>query len=279
MPTRRLFLQGALTSAATAGAAQPVFEEITLPLFDAEQPAHAMDDRLIDLPDGRRYRLFRAIPKAEPPARGRPVLWLTDGNAFFDRMPADLLARFPQLMVVGIGYDTSLPFESDARALDYTPPPIRPDPRRPDRTLGGADTFLTRVEGPLREFVEGGQLIDPARRTLGGHSFGGLFTIYARGNGSSFTRYCAASPSFWLVPELEARGQRPLTVFVGDHERERGEVSEPENPTYRVPRPTEDFVSRAKAGGQDVSLVILPGMQHGQTLAGSLPEMMAIATF
>lgn len=268
---------GAMASLATPGRAQPVFEPITLPLFDRDQPAHLLDDRLIDLEDGTRYRLFRAIPRATPFAGGWPVLWLTDGNAFFDRMPADLLAAFPGLMIVGVGYDTDMPFANTRRAFDYTAPPQRPDPKKPERMLGGADAFLRRLEGPLRDEAEAGLRTDPRRRTLAGHSYGGLFTIYARVQQSGFTRFCAASPSLWLEPDLAAKGDRPLTIFVGDRERERGETVDPANPAFRVPAQTRAFVDDGIASGQKIDLVILPGMEHGETVTGALPDIFRIA--
>ncbi|WBU54439.1 alpha/beta hydrolase [Paracoccus sp. SCSIO 75233] len=277
MMTRRTLIQGAIATAASGAVAQPVFEPITLSLFEKSHPTHRLDDRLLDLPDGRRYRVFRAIPKAEPPADGWPVLWLTDGNAFFDRMAGELLARYPGLMIVAVGYDTDLPFASTERALDYTPPPLRPDPKRPERMVGGAAAFLARLNGPLREFAEENLPVDPHTRCLGGHSYGGLFAIYARGQQSIFSRFCAASPSFWLHPDMPAAGDAPLTIYVGDQERERGRLTDPRNPAFQVPKQTRDFVDRAAALGQDVSLSILPGLTHGQTLAGALPDMMSLA--
>lgn len=270
-------MAGGIASIAAAGHAQPRFDPIRLRLFDEPHTTHGLDDRLVDLEDGNRYRLFRAIPKSAPPPGGWPVLWLTDGNAFFDRIPDDLLARFPELMVVGVGYDTDLPFLSEARAYDYTPPPERPDPKQPERMVGGADIFLDRITGPLRRLAEDGMTISAERRTLAGHSYGGLFAIYARGQDSGFTRFCAASPSFWLDPDLPATGQLPLTIFVGDEERERGSTTDPESPAFQVPEQTRRYVDEARAKGQKIDLVILPGMQHGATLAGALPDIFAIA--
>lgn len=266
-----------MASIATAGLAQPQFKPTTLRLFDKPQPAHKLDDRIVDLVDGSRYRLFRAIPKSPPPPDGWPVLWLTDGNAYFDRIEAELLSEFPGLMIVGVGYDTDLPFLVEARARDYTPPPLRPDPRKPERILGGADVFLDRVKGPLRKLAEHGLRIDPKRRTLAGHSYGGLFAIYARGQKSGFSRYCAASPSLWLDPDLPPRGTPPLTIFAGDHEREQRSAGDLNKPTLQVPSQTRDYVDAAQKAGQQVNLIILPGLQHGATLAGALPDTLAIA--
>ncbi|MFS4439442.1 alpha/beta hydrolase [Paracoccaceae bacterium GXU_MW_L88] len=271
MTTRRFFLQSGAMAAGLLGAgmsvAQPVLEPVTLDLLRSAHPTHRFDDRLVETSGGRRYRLFRAIPKAAPPEAGWPALWLTDGNAVFDRLPPDLLAAHPGLVVIGIGYDTDLPFETTARALDYTPPPLRPDPRRAERQVGGADAFLARIDGPLRAEAERGLSIDASRRTLAGHSYGGLFALYARARGASFTQYGAISPSLWLAPDLEPGGTAPLTILVGDAER-GAEGGAPED--------TRRFI--AQGAGQRIRVILLPGLSHGATLAGALPELMAIAS-
>ena len=53
-----------------------------------------------------------------------------------------------------------------------------------------------REAGVLRAAAEDGLRVDPSRRTLWGHSFGGLFTLYALlARPGSFARYAAISPS------------------------------------------------------------------------------------
>ena len=95
----------------------------------------------------------------------------------------------------------------ERRTLDFTAPDgpgdgLRPDPVHPGRTAGGAAIFHDRLTGPIRAAAEAGLPVDPARRTLWGHSFGGLFTLYALlARPGGFARYAAISPSIsiWLA--------------------------------------------------------------------------------
>ena len=134
-------------------------KEATLDILRADPVTHRMDQ--ITVATGPGHRLFRAIPKGEPPADGWPVLYLLDGNAAFDFLTADHLAMVPGLMLVGVGYDTERQFARERRTLDFTAPDgpgdgIRPDPVHPGRMAGGAAQFLDRLVGPLRDAAEAG---------------------------------------------------------------------------------------------------------------------------
>jgi predicted alpha/beta superfamily hydrolase len=150
---------------------------------------------------GQRYRIFVSIPTTPAPPGGHPVLYALDGNATFPTLA--LLARLGgnrsraeghvPPVVVGIGYATDQ-YYSAARGRDYTPPSGEGAPV----TEGGADLFLDFVERELKPLVATLAPLDPARQALYGHSYGGLFTLYALfTRPASFQTYLAASPSIW----------------------------------------------------------------------------------
>ena len=59
------------------------------------------------------------MPDKAPPAAGYPVLYMLDGNAVMDKLDdaflQQLFAGSPPV-IVAIGYQTALPFDTAARA-------------------------------------------------------------------------------------------------------------------------------------------------------------------
>lgn len=233
--------------------------------------------------DGRAFQLFFAIPCADPPAAGYPVLYMLDGNAAFDALTSAHLESMPGLMVIGIGYDTELRFEVMSRSLDYTPVEM---PRSPNgRRTGGADAFLDLLAGELRGFAETGIPVDPARRTLWGHSLAGLCTLYAlMAKPGAFSRYVSISPSVWWNEQwllnfeggtAPAGREAEVLVMLGDAERR----SNPAGPHWEGPAPhTLEMVARLRGRpGFSVSMEIFKGLGHAATLPASLEPALAFA--
>jgi predicted alpha/beta superfamily hydrolase len=96
----------------------------------------------------------------------------------------------PDIVVVGITYSGDHPDYDALRAMDYTPTPG-------DRKgAGDGPKFLRFLQTELIPFMEKSYRGDPSRRILGGHSFGGLFTLYAMFTDPSlFWGYLAGSPA------------------------------------------------------------------------------------
>ncbi len=154
--------------------------------------------------DGRVRRIFVLLPQTPAPPQGHAVLYLLDGNAMFPfaaqlaRMRAGRpdAATAASLVVVGIGYPTDALYDMSARARDLTPPALPPGSDAPNE--GGADLLLDDIAQQIRPMVERIVQTDPARQTLCGHSYGGLFTLHTLfTRPAMFTRYVAASPSVW----------------------------------------------------------------------------------
>ncbi|MCB5410185.1 alpha/beta hydrolase [Pseudogemmobacter faecipullorum] len=250
--------------------------------------SHHISVRRVETGPG--HRLYLAVPKGEAPADGWPVLYLLDGNAAFDFLTAEMLAAVPGLMLVGVGYDTDKQFSRERRTLDFTPPEgpgdgIRPDHVHEGRMAGGALQFLDRLTGPLRIAAEEGLRVDPARRILWGHSFGGLFTLYAALTWpGEFARYAVISPSIWwdeaLIRRIAAAARPldpapPMLMALGDKEKRSGSDGPP--PDGPAPA-TMDFIQGlAQHPGYRARIHVLKDHVHIQTIAGSLPLALAFA--
>lgn len=158
----------------------------------------------------RPHRIFLYRPDKLAPPEGWPILYLTDGNACF-ATAVDALkvqASYPngtnvaEGVIVAIGYPTDEPYDPLRRSWDLSPPPGRlyPPffPDTPDVKTGGGERFLTLIEDELKPWIERQAPIDRSRQTLFGHSFGGLFTLYALfRRPQAFTRWISASPAIY----------------------------------------------------------------------------------
>lgn len=181
---------------------------------------------LVPARGGEPYRIFLSIPKGEPPAEGWPLLVLTDGNATFPFAAASLVTQafYPTGTNVGwgviaaIGYPTDQPYDALRRSWDLGPPPVKTYPPffegGPPVRIGGTGELLDMIEGELLPQLAGMTALDPARRTLFGHSFGGLFTLYALFERPGlFANWVAASPAiYWEGSEIlnNEAGRKPL---------------------------------------------------------------------
>lgn len=209
--------------------------------------------RVLTAANGRRHRTYIWSPPGDPPARGRPVIYVLDGETTFMLIrdgARSLAAAYPEVdlpVVVALGYDTPAPYSEDGlatvlreRSYDYTP--AVPEALlgesfdgRPWPPTGGADAFLDFIEGRLKPVIEAEFPVDRSRQVLMGHSFGGLFTLHAffRRPGS-FGTYIASSPSTWYGQRYLDRAQQAflaefggrldgvrLLFTVGEHEQSR----------------------------------------------------------
>ncbi len=166
---------------------------------------------------GRKYRIYVSLPmgysaEAAGP-EGYPVVYLLDGNWHFPTTMG--IARFlspsgelPDMIIVGIGYPT----DDDAELETL---------RQTDLLPGvGADPFLAFIQEELMPYIDRTYLTNPQDRTLVGHSYGGLFTLYALFTATdTFQRYIALSPALFYHPDWN--GQRLIfdleEAYAGGH--------------------------------------------------------------
>lgn len=256
-------------------------------IFKAPPPTHHLSRFDITL-DGQGYRLFLARPAGLPPAGGWPSLWMLDGNAVFDRLTPDDLHGHAGLAVIGVGYPVARIFDTTARALDYTPPGLTPDPEgNRGRRTGGAAAFRARLTGGLRHAVEAQVGLDPARRVLWGHSYGGLFTLHCLLSApGAFAGWVPVSPSSGFgggvlrhmladAPPVPDGRVAPLRIMLGDREHRSGTEAPAE------PRPSPKTVALAdllaRRGDLDVGMTVFEGLGHGQTFSASFGPAMDLA--
>ncbi|WP_419677875.1 alpha/beta hydrolase [Aliarcobacter lanthieri] len=180
--------------------------------------------------------------KTVAPKDGYPVLYILDGNATFPY--ASVMAQAIDNMsyrtkktpplIVSIGYASGELFDIEARSFDYTPPYEgelkAPENRGSSQYIqGGAETFYSFLQNQLKPIIEKNYLIDKNKQTLFGHSYGGLFTLYAFLNHpNDFQNFVSASPSIWWNDfailkdienkKIEFKNQTKLILSVGEIE-------------------------------------------------------------
>lgn len=235
----------------------------------------------------RTYKVWLAIPK-EKKNQAKAVVYMLDGNAVMDRLKEPMLQKlyaYDAPVLVVIGYDTTLPFLSNARSVDYTPGrgdgKIEPDPRSPERMSGGSQTFRDFVTGPLAAWVNKEVEIDSKRVGLWGHSYGGLFVLDSMLHSDYFTHYFAASPSLaWadqrmlnqiMQAKISNAAHKKLWLIEGDSQQ----GGKPQSPNISV-----DGIDQLRKASRSlnqkqvrVKLVIYPQLTHGEVFIPAMQEM------
>lgn len=180
----RLVVLTALFS--TAIAAQSVMPGITL----ATTEQRTITSEKI----GQRYDLLVSLPDDYGTSgKAYPVLYVLDGWHFplmaFLQNNNIYSKRMPPVIIVNISHGDVGAMAS--RARDFTPTKSNQEPGS-----GGAGAFLDFLEHNVIPFVDRTYRTVPTDRALLGHSYGGLFALYAlEQRPSLFQRIVAASPA------------------------------------------------------------------------------------
>ena len=247
----------------------------------------------------RKYKVWLGIPKHIDKNKPLPAIYMLDGNSVMSRLDENQLKRLSeqdQLVLVAIGYQSNLPFESASRSVDYTPADasgkIQPDPRSPDRMSGGSQLFRQVVFEQIMPWVNARAdtaqvTIDSQRTALWGHSYGGLFVLDTLLNNqqhpSRFSHYFAASPSLtWAdsrilqaiakTPSEVLQGQK-LWVMEGDFMVSKAtEVSS--NLDHAMIENNRQMVLDLAVKGVDAKLVLYPNLSHGQVFQAALMDVL-----
>ena len=167
-----------------------------------------------------------------------PVLYILDAETNFggvsyivQRLIKDQL--IPEILVVGIAYDTDYRNFYRLRSRDLTPvedKDLKMGNKEVDPT-GGASAFSDFLEFELFPFIESKYRVKTEDRALYGHSYGGLYGSYALLDKSHlFNRYLLLGPSLWykdklLVRQLPGKSlkfDKPTRLYMGSGELDRG---------------------------------------------------------
>lgn len=143
--------------------------------------------------NGTIYKIFIAKNKNENLNYKYKIIYLLDGNAFFPLFlnPFNTPAK-ENLLIVGIGYDNDLAFDTQKRTKDYTPT------ANLNKQGGGSKEFRNFLTSQLIPYINKTYPIDLNHQILFGHSFGGLFAIDTLlYNTKLFSHYFIISPSLW----------------------------------------------------------------------------------
>jgi predicted alpha/beta superfamily hydrolase len=242
--------------------------------------AHYRFERLnVDSPDHQRhYRLDIGIPRSAPPASGYPVMYLLDGNNVMAEVQDDWLGELsagtPPLLVM-IGYDIDGTYDGEQRTRDYTG----------ETSKAFLDVILTTIKPE----VQARYSVDLKRQSLWGHSFGGLFTLYALlQHPEAFQTWIAASASLWYQPitfdngmaltgfpagttrtvrlvKGEREGKPPIGQFDGGSEERRKAMA-------AVPKEANRLLAEhlAQLPGTEASYQQFNGRNHGQMFSTAL---------
>ncbi|MBZ0295019.1 MAG: prolyl oligopeptidase family serine peptidase [Anaerolineae bacterium] len=176
---------------------------MTEPTTILASETHTMDSEHT----GRTYRITVSLPLGyakspdeswpfnNTPAQW-PVVYVLDGN-WYAGMITDMIrptawcGRTTDAIVVGIGYpqdqDPIAAFRESFTRRDFDLTPIRDEAVEKSMTQshqrpvpnGDAGNFLKFIQNEVIPFIEKNYRADPSKRILLGHSYGGLFALFA----------------------------------------------------------------------------------------------------
>lgn len=142
------------------------------------------------------FSIFVHLPKNyNASAKAKyPVVYLLDGNAYFDLLSEFFEKQNTEAILVGVGYKNAW-FMDSLRQRDYTFPESKHL-----SVSGGAASFRQFIIKELIPHIENKYRVNRNKRLLAGHSLGGYFVLYCmemeqKEKIPHFSDYLAVSPS------------------------------------------------------------------------------------
>jgi hypothetical protein len=266
--------------AASASPARPAPQ----PLVVDRAEVHALTSEI----NGVAYELRVSVPHGYgEPGRRFPVVYVLDADYAFllARNVTDHLAErghLPEVVVVGIGYRGQEPGRSASyrrnRTRDYTPTFVADGGYGAEvqKHSGGGPAFLRVIESEIVPWVDRRFRTRPGERTLVGHSYGGLFSVWSLlARPGLFRGHVAASPSLWyddrLVLRLEEAHARehdalPARLYLCVGSREGG----PGRQMVGDLRELADRLGRRRYRGLAVASRVMDDETHNSVFPGCL---------
>lgn len=219
------------------------------------------------------YTLYVSLPPEykQSETRRYPVVYLLDAGYSFaiaHNVVEHLVERrhLDPLILVAIAYQRPPQYRLD-RTRDYTPTRTLKGGYGPEyqRHSGGGPKFLRFITEELIPFVEANYRTSP-RRTLVGHSYGGLFGSWVMlSSPGIFDHYILVSPSLWyddrMMLGLEAAEPIGGKVYLAVGASEAAEM----------PRDLQTFAGRLKKHpGLRVRQEVLEGETHNSVFPSAM---------
>lgn len=230
--------------------------------------------RPLSTPSGRRYRLAVSRPCTPPPQAGFASIVVLDGDRHFQAVAsaAEALSLRSEktgvrpLAVIGVFHDEKEGAIENARARDFTSTAC-PEPgwSRPHGEAAAFRRFLVDQALPAATEVVP---LDPDRRTLFGHSLGGLFVLETlEVEPHLFSRWVSISPSLWWRKPDDANVGEALLLGYGEMETGRD-----------MRRRIEAWAAQATERGRSPCVRMAPWADHGSAPFALIPEALRQAS-
>ena len=258
----------------------------------ASGAAHKMfnvSDFILKSKNGEKYKIFIARPKNV--ARYDRVVFMVDANAQFPillnsyakiyangaKQNAKAVPKLSKtVLIVGIGYDSPLAYDIKRRTRDLTPAASGEE----YANGGGAAEFYDFVKDELFPLVEKKYSTAKSNKIYFGHSFGGLFGIYAllRDDGI-FDEFFIASPSLWwgesqLIRDALDEGKlrsnlkaKFIMLVAGSREIRKGKTDK------AGILKAADLAEILKARGLSCEFRLYEGASHGEVIPLALQDL------
>ena len=260
-------------------------------ISEAAREIFSVSDFILKSKSGEKYKIF--IARQKNVARYDRVVFMVDANAqiaMFLNSYAQIYAGLnsakenaetgPKLnktvLIVGIGYDSPLAYDTKRRTRDLTPAASGEE----YANGGGAAEFYDFIKDELFPLVEKKYSTAKSDKIYFGHSFGGLFGIYAllRDDGI-FDEFFIASPSLWwgesqLIRDALDEGKlrsnlkaKFIMLVAGSREMRKGKTDKAG--ILKV----ADLSEILKTKGLSCEFKLYEGASHGEVIPLALQDL------
>lgn len=248
-----------------------------------------VSDFILKSKSGEKYKIF--IARQKNVARYDRVVFMVDANAQFPillnsyakiyangaKQNAKAVPKLSKtVLIVGIGYDSPLAYDIKRRTRDLTPAVSGEE----YANGGGAAEFYDFVKDELFPLVEKKYSTAKSDKIYFGHSFGGLFGIYAllRDDGI-FDEFFIASPSLWwgesqLIRDALDEGKlrsnlkaKFIMLVAGSREMRKGKTDK------AGILKAADLAEILKTKGLSCEFKLYEGASHGEVIPLALQDL------